>query len=318
MTPELRGHLAMLLFSCLVAGSFSLGVLAAPHIAPAALNTVRFLIAAVIVGVAALATTGIHRSAFRAPWRYFVLGGVFGTYFVLMFEGLKTADPVSASAVFTLVPVMAAGFGWLLLRQVTTRWMALALAVGASGAVWVIFRADLAALLRFEIGRGEWIYFWGCVAHALYTPLVPTLNRGEPPVVFTFGMLCAACITVGLYGAGDILATDWAALPGIVWVTILYVAIFASAMTFVLMQYAALRLPSAKVMAYTYLVPSWVILWEIARGSGLPPVVILAGVALTVLSLLMLLRSDRVQPSGGTSSSLARNRSKASRLTGSN
>ena len=41
---------------------------------------------------------------------------------------------------------MAAGFGWLLLRQVTTPRMALALAIGACGALWVIFRADLAAL----------------------------------------------------------------------------------------------------------------------------------------------------------------------------
>lgn len=295
MTQALRGHLAMLLFSCLVAGSFSLGALAAPHIAPAALNALRFLIAAVIVGTAALATTGMPASAFRAPWRYLLLGGVFGIYFVLMFQGLKTADPVSAAAVFTLVPVMAAGFGWILLRQRTTRWMALALGIGAAGAVWVIFRADPAALMRFEIGRGEWIYFWGCVAHALYTPLVPTLNRGEPPVVFTFGMLCAACLTVGLYGAGDILATDWLALPGIVWITILYVAILASAMTFVLMQYAALRLPSAKVMAYTYLVPSWVILWEAGWGRGLPPVAICAGVILTILSLLILVRDDPSQ-----------------------
>ncbi|GGE41975.1 multidrug DMT transporter [Primorskyibacter flagellatus] len=289
-SAAMRGHLAMLLFSCLVAGSFSLGVLAAPHIAPAALNAVRFLIAACLVGAAALATTGIPRSAFRAPWRYAVMGGVLSCYFVLMFHGLKTANAVSASAVFTLVPVMAAGFGWLLLRQITTPRMALALTIGAAGAVWVIFRADVAALMRFEIGRGEWIYFWGCVAHALYTPLVPKLNRGEPPIVFTFGMLCAACLLVALYGASDIMSTDWAALPGIVWVTILYVAVFASAVTFVLMQYASLRLPSAKVMAYTYLVPSWVILWEIAKGNGVPPVAVLAGVAMTVLSLWLLLK----------------------------
>ncbi|HCE70317.1 MAG TPA: EamA family transporter, partial [Ruegeria sp.] len=51
--------------------------------------------------------------------------------FVLMFEGLKTAPPVSAAAVFTLTPVLSAVAGWLLLRQVTTPRMALALAVGA-------------------------------------------------------------------------------------------------------------------------------------------------------------------------------------------
>jgi drug/metabolite transporter (DMT)-like permease len=62
---------------------------------------------------------------------------------------------------------MAAGFGWLFLRQRLTGRMALALAVGAAGALWVIFRGDLAALLRLEVGQGEEIYFWGCAAHAL-------------------------------------------------------------------------------------------------------------------------------------------------------
>ena len=69
-----------------------------------------------------------------------MLGGLFAFYFVLMFEGLKTAPPVSAAAVFTLTPVMAGGFGWLLLRQIMTPRMALALAIGALGALWVIFR----------------------------------------------------------------------------------------------------------------------------------------------------------------------------------
>ncbi|MGR3696834.1 MAG: EamA family transporter, partial [Roseovarius sp.] len=45
MTPALKGHLAMLCFSGLVAGSFALGSMAAQHIAPAALNAPRFLLA---------------------------------------------------------------------------------------------------------------------------------------------------------------------------------------------------------------------------------------------------------------------------------
>lgn len=288
----MHGHAAMLAFSALVAGSFSLGSMAAPFVAPAALNSVRFLLAAVIVGAVALATTGIPRSAFRAPWRYPLLGGIFAIYFVLMFEGLKTAPAVSTAAVFTLTPIMAAVAGWVLLRQVTTARMALALAVGGSGALWVIFRADLSALLAMEIGRGEVIYFWGCVAHAIYTPLVARLNRGEPPVVFTFGMLVAGFLVLTAYAWPEILATDWAALPPIVWITLLYVSIFASAATFVLLQFATLHLPSAKVMAYTYLTPSWVIAWEAMLGHGVPPPIILVGVLLTVVALLMLLREE--------------------------
>ena len=101
----------MLTFSALVAGSFSLGSLAANEIDPTALTALRFLIASFVIGAAALATTGLPKSAARAPWRYVVLGGLFAIYFVLMFEGLKTAPPVSTAAVFTLTPIMSAGFG---------------------------------------------------------------------------------------------------------------------------------------------------------------------------------------------------------------
>jgi len=282
----------MLAFSALVAGSFSLGAMAAPYVSPAALTVLRFALAGSLVGATALATTGIPRSAWVAPWRYVVLGGLLAAYFVLMFKGLQTAEAISTAAVFTLTPIMAAGFGWLLLRQITTPRMAFALTVGAIGALWVIFRADLAALLKFQIGKGEILYFWGCVAHAIYAPMVRKLNRGEPAVVFTFGMMVAGFLLLLLWGWRDVLETDWAAMPGIVWICLIYVSVAASSMTFVLLQYATLRLPSAKVMAYTYLVPSWVILWEIALGRTPPPALVLGGVAMTILALLMLLRDE--------------------------
>lgn len=282
----------MLSFSALVAGSFSLGSMAAPLIDPMALTSARFLLAGLLVGLAAFATTGIRRSALAAPWRYLVLGSLLAAYFVLMFEGLKTAEPVSTAAVFTLTPIMAAGFGWMTLRQRLTPRMALALIVGAVGALWVIFRADPARLLSLHVGQGEVIYFAGCVAHALYAPLVRKLNRGEPAVVFTFGMMVAGWVLLTLAGWQPIQATDWANLPAIVWIALIYVAVAASAATFVLLQFATMRLPAAKVMAYTYLVPSWVILWEIALGRPAPPLAILGGVTLSVLALALLIKDE--------------------------
>lgn len=286
----MRGHAAMLIFSVLVAGSFSLGSIAAPLIAPTALNAFRFLIASIVIGTLVFLNGGVKREHLAAPWRYGALGGLYAIYFVMMFEGLKTAPAVSTSAVFTLTPVMSAGFGWLLLRQITTGRMAVALTLAAFGAIWVIFRGDIAAILAFDIGKGETIFFFGCIAHALYTPMVRKLNRGEPVLVFTFGTLLAGLIILSTYGAKDILSTDWASLPNIVWITILYVAVFASAATFFLLQYATLYLPSAKVMAYTYLVPAWVIVWQAALGKGLVGLTVLIGVGLTVVALLMLLK----------------------------
>ncbi|MEN8888248.1 MAG: DMT family transporter [Celeribacter marinus] len=287
-----RGHLAMLVFSALVAGSFSLGSMAANEISPFALNSVRFIIASVVVGMLAVFTGGIPREAMRAPWRYAILGGLFALYFVMMFEGLKTATPVSTAAVFTLTPVLAAGFGYLIARQITTKRIVLALAVGATGALWVIFRADLSALLAFEVGRGEAVYFIGVIAHAIYTPLVPKFSRGERTFVFTFFILIAATIVLLAFGWRDIVATDWGALQPIVWITLGYVSIIATTTTASLLAFASVRLASAKVMAYTYLTPSWVIVWEIALGHGVPSVYVFGGIGLTILALYLLLKHE--------------------------
>ena len=112
--------------------------------------------------------------------------------------------------------------------------------------------------------------------------------------MFTFGTLVAGAVMLTVWAWGDLVATDWAHLPRIVWITILYTAIFASAATFTLLQFATLRMPSSKAMAYTYLTPSWVIVWTIALGQAAPPGLILGGVALTVLALVLLLKDEGV------------------------
>ncbi len=138
----------------------------------------------------------------------------------------------------------------------------------------MIFRGDLATALRFQIGRGgEVIYFIGCIAHALYIPLLRALNRGESGLTFTFGVLVGGgTLILGVAGTPEIIATDWSALKPVVWVTLAYLVIASTAISFYLLSFASMRLTSAKVMAYSYLTPpSWVILWELGLGHGAPP-----------------------------------------------
>ncbi len=289
----LLGHAAMFLFAALIAGAFSIGKRATPFIDAGALTAVRFVLAFVVVGVA-LSVFRIkpQRSDFSAPWRYLVLGGLMGGYFVFMFEALKTAEAVSTSAMFTIIPLMSAGFGWILMRQRTTSVAMLALFIGAIGAVWVIFRADLSAMLEFRLGYGERIFFIGCAFHALYTPMVRRLNRGEVVPVFTLLTIAGAAIVVGLYAIRPLAITEWSALPAVVWIALGYLAVFTTGITFALLQFAALHLPSGKVMAYGYLTPSFVALYEGVSGNGWPAPMVWVGVGLILSALLILLLGE--------------------------
>ena len=292
MNRVFQSHVAMLGFSILIAGSFSLGSMVSNDISPIVLTTVRFVLAAFIIGSIAFSTGAITRKAMAASWRYFVLGGTFSVYFILMFEGLKTASPVSAVAVFTLIPAMSCGLGFVILGQLVGGRTLLAVVIGATGSLWVVFRADFLALAMFSVGRGELIYFVGCVAHAFMPILFRVLNRGENPLMVTFGLLVSGVLILGLFGAGEIIHTDWTGLSSLVWITIFYVAIFATAATSVLLQFASMHLPATNVMAYTYLTPTWVLVWEILLGHDMPPYWIWGGVLLTTISVIVLLRAS--------------------------
>ena len=105
MNRVFQSHAAMLGFSMLIGGSFSFGSMIANDISPVALTAVRFGLAACIMGLIAFFTGAITQQALQAPWRYFILGGTFGIYLTLRFEGLQTATPISTAAVFTLMPL---------------------------------------------------------------------------------------------------------------------------------------------------------------------------------------------------------------------
>ncbi|MCR4268205.1 DMT family transporter [Nitratireductor sp. ZSWI3] len=282
------GHLAMIAFAALVSGSFSLGALATPHLGPAALNAARFVIGIALMGIVARAMLRRPIPWPAAPWRFLVLGGTMALFFIAMFTALGMTDPVSTGAVFTLLPPLSAFFGYLFLRQVPRGLVLPSLLLAGLGAVWVIFRGDLDAMRRFDVGRGEMIFFVGVVGHAAYASLVRLYNRGEPALAFTFWTLLATGLLIGLYGLREIAETDWLALPGIVWITIVYLAIFTTAGTFFLLQYAAMRLPASKVLAYNYLTPTLVIVYEGILGHGWASLSVMAGAAVTIFGLVIL------------------------------
>ena len=278
----------MLAFSALIAGSFTTGAMVTADIRPVPLNAVRFLLAALVMGSVAF---GVARNRFvlpAAPWRFGIMGALMAVYFVTMFIALTITQPVATSAVYTLVPLMTALTAFVLVGQRSGPVVLLSLVIAALGAIWVIFRGELGALLRFDVGQGEIIYFVGCVAYAFYTPLLRRFSRGEPSLVQSFWTLTASAIWIALSGVPDILSTDWLHLPPIVWWVVLYLAVGPTAICFFLIQFASLRLPAPKVIAYGYLTPAFVILFEALAGHGWPTPGIVAGAAVTVLGLVIL------------------------------
>lgn len=285
---KLKGHLAMLLFAVLIAGSFSFGGLAARYMEAEPLTLWRYMLTVAVMAVLAFGAFKVPAVWPKEVWRFLLLGGLIAIYMLTMFWALEFTSPIATGAVFTLMPLMSAGFALPVLGQKTRSGVLAGLLIAAAGAVWVIFRGNIDAILAFDVGTGEIIFFLGVICHALYVPLIRRFDRGEPAVAFGFWVTVGAALWLVPPGIRGLAATDFSALPLTVYAAVTYLAVVTTAGTFLLLQYASMRLPASKVLGYGYLTPSFIILLEGLLGHGWASLPVLGGALVTACGLALM------------------------------
>ena len=86
-----------------------------------------------------------------------------------------------------------------------------------------------------------------------------------------------------IYAEGSYLTRDRSSL---------YLAVFSTIITFYLTHISTLYLGPTRVMAYSYFYPAFVLVINWGLGKGLPPAVILPGVAVVTLATVVLQRES--------------------------
>lgn len=280
-------HLLMLLAATLVSTSFTVGAAITAHLDPAVLTFVRFALAACIFGpwVQYKYGLGFSLSLF---FRCALISGCLVIFFCAMFLALRSTSALNISVIFALVPSISGLYALVLLGERLHKEQLLALACGVVGVVWVIFRGELSQLLAMEWNRGDAIFFGGCIAMGLYTPLVKLVHRGESMAIMTFWVLVTGSLWLLLVTGSRLGTVDWAAVPAFAWAGIAYLVVFTTIITFFLTQYAVTYLGPTRVAAYSYLYPALVLVIDLALGHGLPPVRVIPGVLVVLVAMFVL------------------------------
>lgn len=285
---KILAHLAMLLFAALISGSFSFGGMIAREMPPGPLLLMRYV---VTTAAMALIAFGVARQPLRLPerpQRFLFLGFLLAIYMFTMFVALEFTSPVQTGAVFTLMPLISAVFAFFILGQKTRAGVLTSLLIAAVGAIWVIFHGDMNAILGFDVGRGELIFFIGVVSHAAYVPLLRYLDRRDNPLVFGFWLSVGTGFWLAIPGVPGLFSVDFSGLSWQFWAILAYIGIVTTACTFQLLQYASMRLPASKVLGYGYLTPTSVIIFEAALGNGWTSLSVALGAAVTALGLVVM------------------------------
>ena len=300
-----KGHLSVLLFTVLISTSFPLGQYLTSELPPLVVTWTRFVLGALFFGGFLLSRRSWQWPSASLLLRYAVLSLLVCFYFWSMFEALEQSDPVEVAAIYTLVPLFTAMIARVAGQHLRQRQWAMLL-VGLLAAVWIIVGGSVDRLLTLRIEDGSLIYLWGCMAFAANPVLVQSSLKEQPILSSTFWLLFLAALWLSpfipMYLDTAVVA-DLSA--SIVW-GVVYMGLVVTALTFMLFHYASVRLKSAQVMAYSYLVPVMVMLMAVVAGQPLV-LSILPAVGIILAVVVVMLKSsdeahnasDEVLPNAG-------------------
>ncbi len=283
-------HSIMIFCALLVSTSFTVGKAVADGLDPAVLTLVRFILATLFLTPYMIITQRMQFS-FSLLWRCGLISLSLVIFFWCMFLSLRYTTALNTSVIFTLVPSIAGFYAIILVKEQLNRAKLIALGCGVVGAVWVIFQGDFSLFLAMQWNRGDIIFFGGCFAMGLYTPLVQLLHRGEPMVVITYWVLITGSVWLLLVSGHQLNTIDWSGVPLSIWFGVSYLALFTTVISFFLTQYSIPYIGPTRVMAYSYLYPTLVLLIDMLLGKGWPGVGVLPGVLIVLSAMFVLQKS---------------------------
>lgn len=276
-------------------GTFIAGRQLAPLLDPYAAAFLRFALASLLLtGWVYVRHRGLPGIDVRQAAAIVLLGatGVFA-YNLFFFSGLHSVEAGRAALIIALNPVViAVGSTWFYRETLSPR-QVIGIGLSLLGAVIVIGRGDLAALLRGAVGRGE-LLLLGCVlSWVAYTLLGRRLLRRITPLVaVAYASLAGTsmlALLVAARGGLDLGLLSHAA----VWLNIGYLALFGTVLAFVWYYNGVHAAGAGRAAQFINLVPvSGVLFGVLLLGEALT-LSLLVGGTLVIGGLVMTTRSAR-------------------------
>ena len=277
-------HAVTLLANFMVSTSFPVGKEIAYAMEPGVLMFLRFMLAALVMGIFVHLHHGISWPGRVQLVRYAVIGLTVTIFFWCMFESLRYTSALNTSAIFTTVPILSAIFAFFIAGERLGQYRIIALALGLFGALWIIFRGDPDRLIALDVNKGDGIFLLGCISFGLYGVFIKRFHRGEPTTIMTFWILIFSAIFYLLIAAKDLPYTQWSEVSWIVYGGVAYLAVVSTVISFFFFQYATPRIGPTRVLAYSYFIPAFVLLVDWILSGDLPPAMTFPGIAIVLIA----------------------------------
>jgi len=247
-------HPVLLFVGLIYGGNYVVAKLATPHyIPPLAFIILRVFFASIIF--AAISFFGVKERIRKADVLRLVLCAFFGASInqILFFQGLSMTTAISSAVIMTANPIIVLVFSALLLGERITWKKAIGVALGLSGALWLVGRNGL----NFSDSSfvGDLLVLLNATAYGIYLVLVkPLMQRYHPMTIMKWAFLLANIVVIPV-GWQQLATINWYALPAVAWYSMLYVILGTTVLVYILNALALKHVNPSLVGTYIYVQP---------------------------------------------------------------
>ena len=223
------------------------------HLDPLALAAMRVLCATPLLFLLAWKVDGVLPKRRDLP--LLAMLGMLGIFFnqVLFILGLQYTSATNAGILMPSIPVFTVAIGAVFGVQRVKKLQIAGIALAVGGALYMLNPLNFS----LEQGKvfGNILITINCVSYSGYLVTQRPALKRLPPLTITAWAFLFGSIGIGILGVPRILATDFSALPSLVWWGILYIVLFPTTISYALNTWAVSRSSPALAAVYTTLQP---------------------------------------------------------------
>lgn len=256
MSKKTSAHFSALGANLLFGINFSVIKFLTPHLIKSfGLNVARAVVATSLFWLLFLLKKDEKKIEGKDWWRFIACAATgIAINQMLFVKGVSLTLSIHASLLMLVTPILITFIAAWMMRERITLYKAIGLALGVSGAVILISSRDHSGIAS-DVLLGDILVIINAISYSFYMVLVRKLMVKYKPIqvmrwVFTLGMLM-----ILPFGWREFLDAPWQAFTMLQWGAVLFVALGATFLAYLLNLYGIQHLGSSVAGAYIYSQP---------------------------------------------------------------
>ncbi|MGI6552019.1 MAG: DMT family transporter [Clostridia bacterium] len=238
-------------------GAFVAAKIAVQEFTPLAAAALRFTMAFLVLAPILAWKEGRKALVKVRDWPLLVAAALSGIFFynLFFFQGLKLTSPVNGSLIVAACPAVTVAFSRLLLKEKISLRQIGGLLISLLGVAIIVSRGSFQVLSGLEFNRGDLILLGGVISWSLYTNVGRLTSRYWSALLTTTYACGLGGLLFLVLAMPQLIRMDWWAVSLSSLLSVVFLAVFASAIGFVFWYEGVGRIGAGRAAAFQNLVP---------------------------------------------------------------